>query len=140
MEDHQGRRPARHRTTCWTRWPPRGRRCASRTARPSRSPKTDRSSTRAACGWKWSSSQLDSTLRMATYFITGGAGFLGINLTRYLLARGETVVSFDVQEFDYPERDRIRHVTGDIRDKPAVDARSSWRPRAPTGWSSSTPR
>ena len=24
----------------------------------------------------------------STYLITGGAGFLGINLTRYLLARG----------------------------------------------------
>src|SRR5947209_1082153 len=58
---------------------------------------------------------------MATYLITGGAGFLGINLTRYLLERGDAVVSYDLQEFDYPERDRVRHVTGDIRDKAAVD-------------------
>ncbi len=58
---------------------------------------------------------------MSTYLITGGAGFLGINLTRYLLERGHRVVSYDVQPFDYPERDRVREVTGDIRDKAAVD-------------------
>lgn len=58
---------------------------------------------------------------MSTYLITGGAGFLGINLTRYLLERGQAVVTFDLQEFDYPERDRIRHVVGDIRDRAAVD-------------------
>jgi nucleoside-diphosphate-sugar epimerase len=56
-----------------------------------------------------------------TYLITGGAGFLGINLTRYLLERGEQVVSFDLQEFDYPERDRVKHLVGDIRDRAAVD-------------------
>ena len=55
------------------------------------------------------------------YLITGGAGFLGINLTRYLLERGQEVVSFDVQPFDYPERDRIRAIHGDIRDPFAVE-------------------
>jgi nucleoside-diphosphate-sugar epimerase len=49
-------------------------------------------------------------------FITGGAGFLGINLIRYLLERGYSVVSYDVAEFDYPERDRVTVITGDIRD------------------------
>jgi nucleoside-diphosphate-sugar epimerase len=57
----------------------------------------------------------------SSYLITGGAGFLGINLARYLLARGHAVTSLDVAEFDYPERDRVRIVAGDIRDPAAVE-------------------
>ncbi len=56
-----------------------------------------------------------------TFLITGGAGFLGINLTRYLLARGHKVRSLDIAPFDYPERDRVEIHTGDIRDRGAVD-------------------
>jgi nucleoside-diphosphate-sugar epimerase len=58
---------------------------------------------------------------MARYLITGGAGFLGINMARYLLERGHEVVSLDIAPFDYPERDQIIEVTGDIRDRAAVD-------------------
>lgn len=47
--------------------------------------------------------------------ITGGAGFLGINMVRYLLERGHEVVSLDIAPFDYPEKDKITVVTGDIR-------------------------
>lgn len=53
--------------------------------------------------------------------ITGGAGFLGINLVRYLLARDYAVVSLDIVPFDYPERGQITEITGDIRDRAAVD-------------------
>jgi nucleoside-diphosphate-sugar epimerase len=53
--------------------------------------------------------------------ITGGAGFLGINLIRHLMARGYGISSLDVEEFDYPERDGIEIIKGDIRDKALVD-------------------
>ena len=58
---------------------------------------------------------------MARYLVTGGAGFLGINLVRALLARGHQVTSLDFAEFDYPDcADRVRIVTGDVRDPSAV--------------------
>lgn len=47
--------------------------------------------------------------------ITGGAGFLGINLVRCLLSRGIAVTSLDIAAFDYPEKDKVTIVTGDIR-------------------------
>lgn len=54
--------------------------------------------------------------------ITGGAGFLGINLARALLAEGYEVTSLDLMPFDYPDcADRVRDVRGDIRDRAAVD-------------------
>jgi len=43
--------------------------------------------------------------------ITGGAGFLGINLIRFLLARGHAITSLDLAEFEYPDvRGQIRVV------------------------------
>jgi nucleoside-diphosphate-sugar epimerase len=56
-----------------------------------------------------------------TYLITGGAGFLGINLVRHLLARGHRVVTLDIADFDYPERTQITEIKGDIRDRAKVD-------------------
>ncbi|CAA9580956.1 MAG: UDP-glucose 4-epimerase [uncultured Thermomicrobiales bacterium] len=53
--------------------------------------------------------------------ITGGAGFLGINLIRHLDAHGYDLVSLDLADFPYPERDRVTTVTGDIRDAAAVE-------------------
>jgi nucleoside-diphosphate-sugar epimerase len=55
------------------------------------------------------------------YLITGGAGFLGINLCRYLLARGCRVRSLDIAPFDYPERSQVEVIDGDIRDSTAVE-------------------
>jgi len=53
--------------------------------------------------------------------VTGGSGFLGINLVRHLLARGVPVRTLDIAPFEYPERDRVDAILGDIRDAQAVD-------------------
>jgi nucleoside-diphosphate-sugar epimerase len=53
--------------------------------------------------------------------VTGGAGFLGINLIRFLLQRGVGVTSLDIADFTYrSERERVRVIKGDIRDESAV--------------------
>lgn len=54
------------------------------------------------------------------FLVTGGSGFYGINQIRLLLARGADVVSFDRLPFEYPEKDRVRAIVGDIRDAAAI--------------------
>lgn len=58
---------------------------------------------------------------MARYLITGGAGFLGINMARKLWEHGHEVTSLDVADFDYPERDKVCEVKGDVRDVAKVN-------------------
>ncbi len=54
--------------------------------------------------------------------VTGGSGFLGINLIRYLLAKGYEVASIDLLPFDYADcKDQITAIVGDIRDRVALD-------------------
>lgn len=49
--------------------------------------------------------------------ITGGSGFLGINMVRKLLEHGEKNIRIiDIAEFDYPERGQVDAISGDVRD------------------------
>jgi nucleoside-diphosphate-sugar epimerase len=50
--------------------------------------------------------------------VTGGSGFLGINLIRYLLKENHSIISLDIADFDYRDvKDKIKIFKGDIRDK-----------------------
>jgi nucleoside-diphosphate-sugar epimerase len=51
-------------------------------------------------------------------YITGISGFLSINLVRHLLDNGyNDIAGIDLVDFDYPERDRIKFLQGDIRNQ-----------------------
>lgn len=53
--------------------------------------------------------------------ITGGSGFLGINMIRKLMEHNIfEVVVLDLVDFDYPEASKIKFIKGDIRDKSVV--------------------
>lgn len=54
--------------------------------------------------------------------ITGGSGFLGINLVRYLVARDCCEITvLDTAPFDYPDmREKVIFIPGDIRDRATV--------------------
>jgi len=56
-----------------------------------------------------------------TVLVTGGSGFLGINLIRHLRSKGVTDIrSIDLVPFDYPEKGQVDAVVGDIRDLDAL--------------------
>ncbi|MCF7936194.1 MAG: NAD-dependent epimerase/dehydratase family protein [Synergistales bacterium] len=53
--------------------------------------------------------------------VTGGSGFLGINLIRHLLQRGDSVTNLDIAPFSYPDcAGRIESIQDDIRNPEAV--------------------
>lgn len=56
------------------------------------------------------------------FLVTGGAGFMGINLVRYLIDKGHFVRSYDIADFAYPEADQISVLQGDIRNTALHDA------------------
>jgi len=63
---------------------------------------------------------------MAKYLVTGGAGFIGCNLARYILDKGHQVVIQDNFATGKRENladiaDRIELIEGDIRDRAACD-------------------
>ena len=63
---------------------------------------------------------------MAKYLITGGAGFIGCNLVRYILDNGHDVVVLDNFATGKRENltevaDKIELIEGDIRDRDTVD-------------------
>jgi len=55
-----------------------------------------------------------------TCLITGGSGFLGINLVRHLLKNDINIRTLDLVKFNYPEKNQIDSIIGDIRDRDTV--------------------
>lgn len=60
-------------------------------------------------------------MRPAKVLVTGGAGFLGINLLRYLREKGYALASYDVAGLDAPDLEgAVEAIRGDVRDAESV--------------------
>ena len=57
-------------------------------------------------------------------FVTGGSGFLGINLIRELIKKNYDVISYDLVPFEYECRNKIKAIVGDIRDISLLEKRN----------------
>ena len=65
---------------------------------------------------------MNATTEKPTVLVSGGAGFLGVNLLRYLRDRGYGLVSLDIADFPYADlKHVVRVVNGDIRNRADVD-------------------
>lgn len=66
---------------------------------------------------------INKSIMSKNILITGGSGFLGINLGRYLMTKGiSNITILDIVDFDYTDmKDRVKFIKGDIREKAIVE-------------------
>lgn len=61
---------------------------------------------------------MNEPVQQQTFYVTGGAGFLGINLIRFLLNKKQKVISLDIEPFNYADTSEdLIVIQGSILDK-----------------------
>jgi len=61
---------------------------------------------------------MNEPVQQQTFYVTGGAGFLGINLIRFLLNKKQKVISLDIEPFNYADTSEdLTVIQGSILDK-----------------------